>query len=230
MHKLILMASMLITGCATTVHINNQYLDQDEYNRLSNELRNAGYKVKKSNTAFPSEVAVNTIIYFPSSKSSAELSELQTILETNGYPVFDIAAGVKGNHHYTKSNIGIYVIPNGVSVDDAAKLYDTSIVDAEFISKACGGVTVLDILPEGRYLIENLSEPKKFQNITGAWKISEFNNVQFAYQGKVYTYTISKFQTDYSDHIERDIILMPAKTDTLPLSCVYQYVEKEFRY
>lgn len=230
MRKLILMVPMLISSCATTVHINNQYLDQDECNRLSSELRKAGYRVKIRKNAFPAEITVNTIIYYPSSKSSAELLELQDILEADGYSVSDIAVGTKGNHHYTKSNIGIYPISSVGLVDSAVKLFDPSIVDVEFVSEACGGVTVLNILPEGHYIMENLSEPKAFQKVTGAWRISEFSDIQFTYQDKVYAYIINKSRADHVGYIEHDITLTPTNTDALPLGCVYQYSVKEFRY
>lgn len=105
----------ILCGCASNikVHLYTEYLSSHETRDISLMLQSYGYSISLSETPIPRGLKYSTLIYSPLTKNAKEVEELADIIEREGYGYPELALTGRENHHYSRSNVGWYLIPEG---------------------------------------------------------------------------------------------------------------------
>lgn len=120
MKKLIaLIWLVVLSGCATKVHLITQGYQEDDIARISHQLRAKGFNVERSTSSIPNSYPNSVIAMHPAHKPTLDMTTLQSFLIEN---TFDAAAELRfgqNRHYYNQGHVGLYlrhpdVNPNAV--------------------------------------------------------------------------------------------------------------------
>ncbi|WP_414830025.1 hypothetical protein [Alteromonas sp. H39] len=209
--------AVFLTGCSTvTVHVNTRYLSEQETREIVNKLTAAEFTVKTNTQLFPSQVSSTTILYSPLLQDREAIFRLEKAI-TSDWPVSYIQALSISNHWYTKSSIGLYVVPANVNPHRGTSSADLANV---YTGWQCKSNVVLNLHQDGTFTLQ-----KNDQTYSGDWKITRFPYLQLS-GSSPYLHTYF----EVSQHGEVDKIspvtitsLTPLENDFLNEGCVLTF-------
>ncbi|MFC7049433.1 hypothetical protein [Emcibacter nanhaiensis] len=230
---------IVVAGCSrTVVHLNDQFLDEQEIKELVRSFEDSGFAVVRRQNHYPETIYRNTLIYFPSGGSEKALAKIQAILLGKGYGTFDLAYASRGNHSYTKSNVGVYILPKSGQVPhEDQNLLDIpsrepfvpSLSDSELVSRECKGVAILDMLSGGQFQLDSMSEPPSFPPEKGRWQqVGEDGVILSTKEAKV-LFNLRRTVLDRDDFRQHQVILEPRKEGGAPLGCRFSFSVREYK-
>ena len=101
----------VITGCATTrVHLYTEGMESKTLGDIRDLLEPEGYAVELNTRPVPPQLAMRSLVYSPYHRQPLQVERLHALLSKAGYDTALIVASV-GNHHYTRQNVGLYLVP-----------------------------------------------------------------------------------------------------------------------
>ena len=106
---------LLLPGCSSkpTVYVYAKYLDDNERNKLTNNLTKEGLDVKSNEFDFPSTVTSNTVLYSLLLQEPDAIDKTSEIADTLGFPIHSVQMLTQGNHWYTKNSLALFLLPEG---------------------------------------------------------------------------------------------------------------------
>lgn len=99
----------LLSACSTTrIHVFTQGLEPTELNRISEMLKEQGFRIHLVDLQ-PPDFANAAMIYSPANPQIDDLEKIRDLLFKIGYKDVDLIAVSKDNQSYTGRNVGLYL-------------------------------------------------------------------------------------------------------------------------
>lgn len=111
---------LFLAGCSqTTVHLNNRYLNDTQTQQVIDILALNNVSVKVNANPFPQQVTRSALIYSLAMKVRAPhlISHILHVMDNAGWSLEEVDEFLNTNHQYTGNNIGLYLLPNGLSIE-----------------------------------------------------------------------------------------------------------------
>lgn len=212
---------LALTACSTTtVHVNTRYLDEQQVADVTRKLRQAQFKVKTNAHPYPAGVYSTTVLYSPLLQDRDAVFRLESAMSED-WPVSHIRALQMSNHWYSRSSIGLYIVPEDINPQSGLSAADLS---QAYRIAGCTANGQLTLHTNGEFTLSLAA-----QTIAGHWHITSYPYIELnADAPYLHTYL------EVSQHTEVDKVspvkvttLMPVEARLLPEGCTLQYGIRE---
>ena len=171
---LLLALATLITGCAQApkVHVYARYLNDDQIQTLSQQLRDADFQVEVNSHRFPDAIQGSSIVYSPLLRDPNQAERLRQLVEILGWEVDTIQPFSSGNHWFKKNNLGLFLVPDSVTnVGKSARD-----IASRYKSHECEQRQILELIVDGHYRLTDLSNGELIGE--GQWRMRQYPYVE----------------------------------------------------
>lgn len=195
----ILLCSLLFSCSTNTVHLNTRYLSENNIEVIESALKEKNFTVKTNNLPFPRGIQQSSIIYSPLTKNENVVEEIVSILSQIGFDISAIDPIESGNHWYRRSNFGLFIVPEGVKVNNQIARQDLAL---EYKAKDCGSSIQLKLNIDGTYEFTPLELPNNNANhLKGHWRITGYPYIELQSIDKTTWFFFIINQTVMSDKV-----------------------------
>lgn len=165
----IAMTTLLCACSAVTVHLNTRYIDDTTEQQLTDKLEEAGFTVTTNTHLFPDSISQTSVVYSPLLMDPNAVDTLSKVLSENGFTLRSNGVLVEANQWYTKNNLGLYPIPDGMNIRRGESMADLA---GQYQTTDCDSKGTLSLSSNGKFAFE-------FDN--GNHKKGDWQIVQFPY-------------------------------------------------
>lgn len=221
MNKLWCAFCVFLVGCSqSTVHLNNRYLNEQQTTQIVQIIEQSGAKIKLNQHPFPQRVNSNTLIYSPMHRQPDLVNQLQRRLISNGWNIPSTIIMVESNQWFTKSNIGLFLVPDGVEVGAGRTPAD---IAQTYQSLDCTDSFQLQLLLDGGFRLQG--ESLATQIYEGSWRITGYPYLQLYNDEPYFNYYYKVAQTQAKDMIGtvNIITLQPLSNSRWLPNCKLEY-------
>lgn len=174
--KLVIVTVMLAGCSATEVHLYTRYLSEADIDKVTTTLEQANYKVTTNTHAFPDTVNQSTILYSPFIKDETHLQGLIGSLSDNGWVIPNVEMLKSGNHWYSKDNVGLFLLPDGVKPKDKVTTRDLA---SKYQSRNCDTLVALELNEDNTYELSYTNKAVTHSDhLKGSWKMRSYPYIE----------------------------------------------------
>ncbi|BFM20735.1 hypothetical protein [Gilvimarinus japonicus] len=229
-----LIALSVLVGCSsTTVHLHAKNLPDVEQEAIRAGLEARGFSVKMRDNEPPSNN--NAILYYPHDGIDADLQAIDAVLDANGLWAehnYSVYTDKLGKHEYTAGNIGLYLVPEGVTTNASTSnrvraVFPITVTDFEFVSTDCDTEYVYELFEDGSLVASDFSLPiGKAKLAALEWRETS-DEITLSNSGEQFKYSKTESYKEYanldSDHvITYNITLQPLGYYRVPYGCTFK--------
>lgn len=166
---ILILHTLCLAACSTTqVHIFGEGMEPSEIGELQSVLESEGYEIALNSLPVPEEVRGPTLLYSPAHGNLGDVESLGNLLMTMGYDII-LEPVSRGNHFYTKRNVGLYLRPYQ---PDPAK--GNTLIGREF-NGDCSAIDAYLQFGERRFKVEfigwdQVDQAETMRTEEGSWR------------------------------------------------------------
>jgi hypothetical protein len=218
---LVIFLIITVACTSTTVHVNKLYLNEQESQKITIELKKLGLDVEFNELNFPTDISSTSILYSPFVKDKKAVNKIEDTLTRLGYGASNISALVASNHWYTKNTVGLFIVPDGIAPNSGKNIEDIAF---HYQSEKCDNLTELNLQKNGKFTYKIFDDIK----ITGTWSITGYPYILLENKEPYLHYYFEIKRSKKVDKIsEIEIIdLQPVSSSLIILNCKLTYGER----
>jgi len=107
--KFIIIACLILSGCATQIHLVSQGFSDDQLTEIKDELSHVGFNVSLSSISIPTHYANTVIALNPAHSPQDDIDTLQRLLGQLTLEPAQISRFGADKHFYYHGHIGLYL-------------------------------------------------------------------------------------------------------------------------
>lgn len=221
MKKALILFSLTLIGCSQpTVHLNNRYLNDSQTYSIVKSMNESGIKVVLNQHTFPQRIKDNTIIYSPMLSNPEVVDQIRFTLKAVGWNLNNVQLLVESNQWFTKNNLGLFLVPNGVDVGSGRSAVDLT---HKYQSLDCTHSFNLKLYSDGQFQFESI-EPN-YQSFIGKWQLAGYPYLQLSHDEPYLNFYYQVEQTRTVDVLGpvKVIKLTPLSNSNLIPDCSLEY-------
>lgn len=223
MNKVFFVCVFLLIGCSQpTVHLNSRYLNEEQTKQVTDIVTAHGIDVKVNDHPFPQQVTNSTLIHSPTMivRNPERIEQIQNVLKSIGWDLQTMHVLTQSNHRFTKNNLGLFLVPEGITVGSGRSAADLA---HTYQSLECADNYQVTLYFDGRFQFEG--ENLNSLSFNGNWQLIEYPYIRLFQKEPHLNFYYQVEQTQTMDRLGsvHIITLKPMSKSPRVPDCVLEY-------